>query len=364
VSDYDLVVIGAGSAGVWAAPFAARLGARVALVEKERIGGDCTHYGCVPSKALLKAAGVAWHLRTADRFGFDAVQPAVDLGRVMAGVRQAIDRVYAFETPEALSQVGVKTFIGAGRFEDAHTLCIGTDTRVRARHFLVCTGAHPAMPRIPGLQEVPYWTYQTVWQQESLPHRLLVIGSGAVGVELAQAFGRLGSEVTVFEAMDRVLPPADQEATAVLHRVLETEGIQFRLTAKIERVQEQNSLIIVTDRGEDIQGDALLVAVGRHPNVNGLGLERAGVKYSERGIEVDNRLRTSQKHLCLRRRHRRSPVHALRRMAGLDSCAHDAVSRLEPGYPLARSMGRLYRPGGGAMRAFGNRGAPALPGCE
>ena len=297
VNEYDVVVIGAGSAGVWAAPFAARLGARVALVEKERIGGDCTHYGCVPSKALLKAAGVAWHLRTADRFGFDAVQPAVDLGRVMAGVRQAIDRVYAFETPEALSQVGVTIFIGAGRFEDAHTLSIGTDTRVRARHFLVCTGAHPAIPRIPGLPEVPYWTYQTIWQQDRLPRRLLVIGSGAVGVELAQAFGRLGCRVTVFESLDRVLPPADPEASAVLHHVLETEGIQFRLKAKIERVREQNSLIIVTDRGEDIEGDALLVAVGRRPNVNGLGLERAGVTYSERGIEVDNRLRTNQKHI-------------------------------------------------------------------
>ena len=295
---YDLVVIGAGSAGVWAAPFAARLGARVALVEKERIGGDCTHYGCVPSKALLEAARVAWHLRTADHYGFDAVQPTVDLGRVMAGVRRAIERVYRFETPEMLSQTGVEVFIGAARFEDSHTLCVGTDTRVRARHFLVCTGAHAAIPSIPGLQAVPYWTYQTIWRQDRLPRRLLVIGSGAIGVELAQAFGRLGSEVVVFESLDRVLPPADPEASTVLRHVLEREGVQFRLAASIEQVREQDSLVVVTDHGEDIEGDALLVAVGRRPTVDGLDLERAGVKYSERGIEVDHELRTSQKHIC------------------------------------------------------------------
>jgi pyruvate/2-oxoglutarate dehydrogenase complex dihydrolipoamide dehydrogenase (E3) component len=137
VSDYDLVVIGAGSAGAWAAPFAARLGARVALVETERIGGDCTNYGCVPSKALLRAACVAWHLSTADRFGLDPVGPGpnVDLGRVMARVRHAIERVYAFETPEALAPTGVEVFRGETRFEDAHTVTVGADTRLRARHF-------------------------------------------------------------------------------------------------------------------------------------------------------------------------------------------------------------------------------------
>ena len=223
VNDYDLVVIGAGSAGVWAA----RLGARVALVEKERIGGDCTNYGCVPSKALLNAAGVAWHLRTADRFGFDPAVPGVDLGRVMAGVRRAIERVYAYETPEALTRAGVDVFMGAARFDDAHTLAVGGDTRLRARHFLLCTGARPFIPAIPGLQDAQYWAYQTVWRQDRLPRRLLVIGSGPVGTELAQAFGRLGSQVTVFERGDRPLRVADPEASAILREVFEDEGIRF-----------------------------------------------------------------------------------------------------------------------------------------
>src|SRR5262249_11869620 len=162
---------------------AARLGARVALVEKERIGGDCTNYGCVPSKALLKAAKVAWQLRFADRFGLDPVPSGlkVDLGRVMTGVRQAIDRVYAFEAPEVLARAGVDVFSGAARFEDPHTLAVGSQTRLQARHFLICTGAHPIVPDIPGLTRTAYWNYQTVWQQDRLPQRLLVLGAGPVG---------------------------------------------------------------------------------------------------------------------------------------------------------------------------------------
>jgi pyruvate/2-oxoglutarate dehydrogenase complex dihydrolipoamide dehydrogenase (E3) component len=298
VSDYDLVVIGAGSAGVWAAPFAARLGARVALVEKDRIGGDCTYYGCVPSKALLQAARVASHLRTADRFGLEAVQPRVDLGRVMAEVRQAIARVYTYETPEALARAGVDVVLGAARFEDAHTLSIaGMDKRIRARHFLVCTGARPATPAIGGLEDVPYWSYPSVWQQTTLPRRLLVLGSGPVGIELAQAFARFGSEVTVFEQGDRPLRVADPEASGVLRTVLEQEGVCFHFGARVERVTTSKGTIRVMDSGEVVEGDALLVAVGRRPQVEGLELERAGVSYTERGIEVDKHLRTSQKHI-------------------------------------------------------------------
>jgi thioredoxin reductase len=226
--DYDLVVVGGGSAGIWAAPFAARLGAKVALVEKDQLGGDCTHFGCVPSKALLSAASAVWQMRTADRFGVDTVVSRVDLARVMASVRQAIDRVYALETPEALAREGVDVYIGVARFLDPHTLALSDGRWLRARNILLCTGARAAIPAIVGLVESRYWTYETVWQQTQLPERLLIIGSGPVGIELAQAFARLGAQVTVFERGDRPLRRADAEASAVLRQVLEAGGVRFR----------------------------------------------------------------------------------------------------------------------------------------
>lgn len=293
-------MIGAGSAGLWAATSAARLGARVALIEKEHIGGDCTNYGCIPSKALLKAARVASQLRTAERFGLDrgTLTPVtVDLERVMAGVRRAIDRVAANETPEALSREGVDVYLGSARFDDPHTIVIDPSTRLRPRHVLICTGARPSVPDIPGLRATPFWTYHTVWQQRHVPERLLVIGSGPVGTELTQAFARFGSQVTVFERGDRPLRVADPDASAVLRDVLEKEGVRFRVDAHVERVAASDGRVRVTDRGEDIEGDAMLVAVGRRPVVDGLALERAGVAYSERGIQVNDRLQTSQQHI-------------------------------------------------------------------
>ncbi len=215
----------------------------------------------------------------------------------MASVRQAIERVYAFETPEMLSQDGVQVIMGEARFEDPHTIRVGPQTRLRARHFLVCTGARPATPPIPGLDATPYWNYQTVWRQDQLPRRLLVLGSGPVGTELTQAFGLLGSQVTVFERGDRPLRIADPEASEVLRQVLEDEGVRFRFGADVKRVREHGATLVITDRGQEIEGDALLVAVGRRPTIEGLDLERAGIKYSERGIEVDEHLRTSQKHI-------------------------------------------------------------------
>jgi pyruvate/2-oxoglutarate dehydrogenase complex dihydrolipoamide dehydrogenase (E3) component len=253
---YDVAIVGAGSAGVWGAPFAARLGARVALLEKERIGGDRTPFGCAPSKALLKAAQIARHMRHADEFGFDAVHPRVDLQRVMAGVREAIERVYAFETPQMLADEGVDVHLGGARFEDPHTLIVAEQTRIRADQILLCMGARAVDPTIRGLAETPYWTYESVWQQE----HLLVVGSGPVGIELTQAFARLASAVTVFERGDRPLKVADPEASSVLRRVLEQEGVEFRVGARVDRVRQRGHAVVVTDRVEDVEGDALLVA--------------------------------------------------------------------------------------------------------
>jgi pyruvate/2-oxoglutarate dehydrogenase complex dihydrolipoamide dehydrogenase (E3) component len=227
----------------------------------------------------------------------EAVRPEVDLGRVMSVVQQAIDRVYRFETPEGLAGEGVDVHLGPARFLDAHSVLIGDQTCLRAKHFLVCTGARPVEPPITGLDDTPHWTYESVWQQTRLPERLLVIGGGPVGVELAQAFARLGSVVTLFERGDRVLRVADPEAAAVLARVLAGEGVQMRLNARIERVGAAGGQVAVSDTGQEVTGDALLVAVGRRPEVDGLDLEKAGVSYSQRGIQVDQQLRTTQRHI-------------------------------------------------------------------
>ncbi len=289
---YDLVVIGAGSAGLVAAPFASAVGARVLLVEKDRIGGDCTWTGCIPSKALIHTAGIVHCMRDAAAVAGGASTPLVDAGRVMERVRAAIDGVYAFETAETLAQQGVEVAFGAGRFVDEGTIAIG-ERRVTGRHFIVCTGAEPIVPSIPGLAQARFLTYKEVFSLKAIPHRLLVLGSGPTGAELAQAFQRLGSEVVLVEAADRLLPIADPDASAILSARFTGEGIEIVLRSPVEHVEERGGPIVLTAAGRRIEGDALLVAVGRRPRLDELNLERAGVAFTDDGISVDSNLRSS-----------------------------------------------------------------------
>ena len=289
---YDLVVIGAGSAGLVAAPFAGAVGAKVLLVEKDRIGGDCTWTGCVPSKALIHTAGIVHSMRDAAGLTGGGSAPTPDAGRIMERVRAAIDGVYAFETAEALAQQGVEVAFGAAHFIDDDTISIG-DRRVSSRPFVVCTGAEPIVPSISGLAQTPFLTYKDAFSLRAIPHRLLVLGSGPIGAELAQAFGRLGAAVVLVEAADRILPMADPEAGAVLRERFTREGVEVVVQAPVERVEKTAGGVALTAAGRRIDGDALLVAVGRRPRLDGLNLERAGVAVSEDGISVDSKLRTS-----------------------------------------------------------------------
>jgi len=193
---YDLVIIGAGSGGLIAAGFAARLGAKVTLVEKHRIGGDCTWTGCVPSKALLKAAKVAHEVRTASHYGVGTNPPVVDMGRVREYVRAAIQQVYQFESPEELQRQGVDVIIGGARFLDSRTIAVGERT-IRSKTFLLTTGARPAIPPIAGLNEVPFLTYEQIFDNDRLPRAMVVVGGAPIGVEMAQAYQRLGANVSV-----------------------------------------------------------------------------------------------------------------------------------------------------------------------
>ena len=290
---YDLAIIGAGSGGLTAAGFAAKLEAKVVLIEKHRIGGDCTWTGCVPSKALLKAAKVAHEVRTASHYGVIAAEASTDMARVRQYVKDAIEHVYQFERPEELNRQGVGVKIGAARFVDPHTIEVNGQA-ISAKSFLITTGARPAIPPIPGLEEVPFVTYERIFDNETLPPRMTVIGGGPIGLEMAQAYQRLGAQVTVIAS--QLLPKEEPEVRGVLQRVLQREGIRL-VTAGVASVRKQGSEQVVTAGGEDIRSDLLLVATGRKPTVAGLDLEAAGVAYSERGIPVDTQLRTNIRHI-------------------------------------------------------------------
>lgn len=291
--DFDLVIIGAGSGGLTAAGFAAQLGAKVALVEKHRIGGDCTWTGCVPSKALLKAAKVAHEVRSAARFGIVAAAPVTDMAAVRDYVRRAIDEVYRLESPVELRRKGIEVIQGQARFRDASTILVNQEA-VRSKAFLITTGARPGIPALAGLSEVSFLTYEQVFDNDRLPGTLVVIGGGPIGMELAQAYQRLGSQVIV--TAERLLPKDEPEVPGLMRRIFEREGIRF-VTGRARLVRSDGTGVVVATEVEEIRGDALLIASGRTPAVVGLDLDKAGVKYSEAGIPVDEHLRTNVKNI-------------------------------------------------------------------
>ncbi|TAK21310.1 MAG: pyridine nucleotide-disulfide oxidoreductase [Chloroflexota bacterium] len=297
-AQYDLVVVGAGSAGLAGAGFARKLGLKVALAESSRVGGDCTWTGCVPSKALLHAAETA-HVGRAERRRLFLRRPETDIDftAVRRTVDAARDRVYALETPEALARDGIELFLGPTAFLDAHTLEVGSRA-LTAKRFLICTGASPAVPAIPGLTDGTDLTSATVFDElTELPDRLVVLGGGPVGVELAQAFCRLGSRVTLIGRNRRVLAAADEEASTIILEALRSEGITVCIGSEVDRIERGVGSTIVKAGEQRLECDALLVAAGRRPNVAGLGLEHAGVEIGAMGISVDRNLRTTQSHI-------------------------------------------------------------------
>jgi pyruvate/2-oxoglutarate dehydrogenase complex dihydrolipoamide dehydrogenase (E3) component len=289
-------VIGAGAAGLTAADFAARLGVSVALIEAERIGGDCTWSGCVPTKTLLHAGAIAHSVRTGEQFGVTTGPPKVDFHLLRQAVRDASARVYATETPETLRRRGIAVIGGAARFLDPHTIEVNR-RRIRADRFIISAGARPAIPPIPGLHAVPFLTYQTVFDLPEQPRRLLIVGGGPTGCEIAQAFQWNGTQTTLVEQEDRLLPPADPEASEVLARVLREEGVDLRLGQAVTMVDRLEAGIRARVGDSDVTADQLLVAAGRRPAVAGIGLKQAGVRIEDGAIATDEYLRTSQRHI-------------------------------------------------------------------
>lgn len=294
---YNLVVVGAGTAGLVAAAGAAGLGARVALVEKHLMGGDCLNVGCVPSKAILRAAKAVAAMRDGAEFGVTLPgEPQVDFARVMERLRRVRADLSPHDSARRFTELGVDVFLGTGRFTGPDRLEVGGATLSFAKA-VIATGARAAAPELPGLATVPYLTNETLFQLTELPARLGVIGAGPIGCEMAQAFARLGSQVTLITSDRGLLPREDREAAQILRSHLERDGVTVRGGARSLRIARAGAAIRLQGNADgasyDIEVDQLLVAIGRAPNVEHLGLDAAGVTFSPRGVTVDDRLRTT-----------------------------------------------------------------------
>ncbi|HUF57412.1 MAG TPA: FAD-dependent oxidoreductase [Thermohalobaculum sp.] len=288
----DLCIIGAGSGGLTVAAGAAQLGAEVVLVEGGRMGGDCLNYGCVPSKALIAAASKAHVHRSSGPYGVAGHEPDVDYAAAMEHVARAIAAIAPHDSQERFEGLGVTVLRDWARFVSPDEVAVG-GTRIAARRFVIATGSSPAVPPVPGLDGVPFLTNETLWENRTLPGHLVVIGGGPVGMEMAQAHRRLGSEVTVVQS-GRALPNDDPEVAAVAVGRLCAEGVNLREHARAARVSGTAGVIeVALEDGDAIRGTHLLVAAGRTPNLARLDLEAGGIAANARGVEVDRGLRST-----------------------------------------------------------------------
>jgi pyruvate/2-oxoglutarate dehydrogenase complex dihydrolipoamide dehydrogenase (E3) component len=295
----DLCVIGAGSGGLSVAAAAAAMGVAVVLIEKGEMGGDCLNYGCVPSKALIAAGRTAQTMREAERFGVHAAEPRVSMADVRKHVRGVIDGIVPNDSEERFKAMNVRVIRAAAKFTGPDRLEAG-GFEVRARRFVIATGSAPAVPPIPGIELTRYLTNETLFDLDDLPHRLVIIGAGPIGLEMAQAFRRLGSEVTVLET-GRALAREDEELARPALEALVREGVVIREGVKILRCEAsaRGSRIVLPAGSveEFIEATHVLVATGRKANVHNLGLEAANVQFDNKGVKVDAGLRTSNKRI-------------------------------------------------------------------
>jgi pyruvate/2-oxoglutarate dehydrogenase complex dihydrolipoamide dehydrogenase (E3) component len=295
----DLCVIGAGPAGLSVAAGAAQMGARTVLIEAARMGGDCLNTGCVPSKSLIAAARVAATMRRAGRFGVGGCEPCVDFAAVHRHVVDVIAGIAPHDSVERFTGLGCTVIQARARFVDDRTVEAGGQ-RIRARRFVVATGSRAAMPPIPGLDAVPCFTNETLFENTRLPGHLVIIGAGPIGCEMAQAHRRLGARVSLLD-LGPILPRDDPELVAVVRDAFLANGIALFEGVQILRVESRPSgLAVVVEDGTGewvIEGSHLLIAAGRRPNVEDLGLDAAGVRHGPAGIAVDRRLRTSNKRI-------------------------------------------------------------------
>ena len=300
MKDYDLIVIGGGTAGLVSAAGGASLGAKVALIERDKLGGECLNYGCVPTKALIKSAKVASLMRRAPEFGMREVPVEVDSQAVMDRMRGIVKKAGEPDSPERFRKLGVEVYLDEATFTGERELSVGdSGERLRGRSVLVATGSHATPLPIDGLDSVGYLDNVSVLGLEKLPRSMVVVGSGPIGTEFAQMFTRLGCRVELLSSSPNPLPKDDEEVTAALRGYLEADGVSFHSGFRAEAVRLEDGEKVVTARNKnsgasvEVRGEELLIAAGRAPTVDGLGFENAGIEVGESGLVVDDRLMTT-----------------------------------------------------------------------
>jgi len=299
--DCHVIVIGAGSGGLVVASGTAQLGAKVVLIESDKMGGECLNTGCVPSKTFLKSAHVADDIRNSNYFGLGASLGNVNLSEVGKRVKSVIKAIEPHDSKERFESLGVDVFLQKGTLIDKHTVRVG-ERNITGKNIIIATGSKPLVPPIPGLKDVAYLTNENVFDLTTLPKNLIVLGGGPVGLEFGQGFRYLGSEVSIVDMLPHIFVKDDPEVAPIMEKKLESEGINLFLSSKIIEVKkERKDIIVITERNgqkKEVAGDYILVALGRVPNTKDLGLENAGIKTDKKGYVVTNeRLQTNVRNI-------------------------------------------------------------------
>jgi pyruvate/2-oxoglutarate dehydrogenase complex dihydrolipoamide dehydrogenase (E3) component len=330
---YNVVVIGGGTAGLVTAAGTVGLGGRVALIERNKMGGDCLNFGCVPSKALISSARLIQQIRDSEKWGLDRQSPQFVFEKIFERMRARRAKLAPIDSQERFESLGVDVFRGEARFVSPNEIevfnlptpqssqrsaqsrsrsgptfaeatagergALGEGQKLRARNFVIATGSRAFIPKIDGIDQVPYFINETIFDElQSKPESMIVLGGGPIGCELGQAFSRLGVKVTILQSAAQILPPEDVDVAKFMQERLEAEGVEIRLNAQSKRIEQRDGKIVVQiDQAANVVADLLLVAAGRTPNLRALNLEAAGVRYNERGVEVNDYLQTSQPHI-------------------------------------------------------------------
>ncbi len=293
--EYDLIVIGAGSGGLVAATTANRKGLKTALIEKNKIGGECTHYGCVPSKALINTAKSYNSLKKMNTMGISVEIPKPDFGKIMDKVDDIVQGIYVHETPDIFQDQGIDVYVdtSGARFINENTITIGNQS-IHSKHFIICTGSSPRLPELEGIEKVSVLHNENFWELRSNPKNIVFIGGGVISVEIGQALARLGCDVTIVDRNERILKVTDEEIGSYLCQHIRKEGVQLRTNSTPVRFTDKNTMVYECNNEEhQITANHFFIAAGRLPNIKGMDLEKAGVNYNARGIITNEYLQTS-----------------------------------------------------------------------